>query len=57
MIILKNKKKMDEMINNASNIFIVGHRYLDLDAIASNIGMYEYVKTFGKKPIIIVHDK
>lgn len=57
MIILKNKKKIDEMINNASNIFIVGHRYLDLDAIASNIGMYEYVKTFGKKPIIIVNDK
>jgi c-di-AMP phosphodiesterase-like protein len=57
MIIIKNKKKIDEMINKASNIFIVGHRYLDLDAIASNIGMYEYVKSFGKKPIIIINDK
>lgn len=57
MIILKNKKKIDKMIMEASNVFIVGHRYLDLDAIASNIGMYEYVKTFGKKPTIIVNDK
>ena len=57
MKVLKNKKKIDEMIMNASNIFIVGHRYLDLDAIASNIGMYEYVKSFNKKPIIIINDK
>ena len=57
MLIIKNKKKIDKMISEASNIFIVGHRYLDLDAIASNIGMYEYVKTFGKKPTIIINDK
>ncbi len=57
MIVLKNKKKIDEMITKASNIFIVGHRYLDLDAIGSNIGIYEYVKSFNKKPIIVINDK
>ena len=57
MKIIKNKKKIDEMISKASNIFIVGHKYLDLDAIGSNIGIYEYVKSFNKKPVIIVNDK
>ena len=57
MKIIKNKKKIDEIICKASNIFIVGHRYLDLDAIGSNIGIYEYVKSFNKKPIIIINDK
>ena len=56
-MIIKNKKKIDSMIEKASNIFIVGHRYLDLDALGSNLGMYEYVKSFGKKPVIIINDK
>ena len=37
MKIIKNKKKIDEMISKASNIFIVGHKYLDLDAIGRYI--------------------
>ena len=57
MKIIKNKKKIDNMIEKSSNVFIVGHRYLDLDAIGSNLGMYEYVKSFGKKPVIIINDK
>ena len=57
MKIIENKKKIDKMIKNASNIFVVGHRHLDLDAIASNIGMVEYIKSFNKKPIIIINDK
>ena len=57
MKVLENKKRIDKMITKASNIFVVGHRHLDLDAIASNIGIVEYIKTFNKKPIIIVNDK
>ena len=57
MIIIEKKKNLDLLINKSSNIFIVGHKYLDLDAIGSNIGMYEYVKSFGKKATIIVNDK
>ena len=38
------KKKIDKMINEASNIFIMGHRYLDLDALGSSIGMYQILK-------------
>ena len=57
MELLKNKMKLDNYINNASSIFIMGHRYLDLDALGASIGMYEYVKSFGKKPIIVINDK
>jgi c-di-AMP phosphodiesterase-like protein len=57
MIILKKKNNLDSMIKKSSNVFIIGHKYLDLDAIGSNIGMYEYVKMFGKKATIIVNDK
>ena len=56
MKVLENKKRIDKMIMKASNIFVVGHRHLDLDAIASNIGIVEYVKSFNKKPIIIIND-
>jgi c-di-AMP phosphodiesterase-like protein len=57
MKVLENKKRIDKMIMKASNIFVVGHRHFDLDAIASNIGIVEYVKSFNKKPIIIINDK
>ena len=57
MKVLENKKRIDKMIMKASNIFVVGHRHLDLDAIASNIGIVEYIKSFNKKPIIIINDK
>ena len=35
----------------------MGHRYLDLDALGASIGMYEYVKSKGKKPVIIINDR
>ena len=57
MELLENKKKLDEFINNASSVYIMGHRYLDLDALGASIGIYEYIKSFGKKPIIIINDK
>ncbi len=57
MKILEKSKKIDKYILESSNVFIVGHRYLDMDAIASNIGIAEYVKHLGKKPTIIVNDK
>ena len=35
----------------------MGHRYLDLDALGSSIGVYEYVKSKGKKATIIINDR
>ena len=57
MKLLENKKKLDEYIKNASGIYIMGHRYLDLDSLGASIGMYEYVKHFGKKSTIIINDR
>ena len=57
MELLENKEKLDKYINNSSNVFIMGHRYLDLDALGASIGMYEYVKSKGKKPVIVINDR
>lgn len=57
MELLDNKEKLDKYISNSSNIVIMGHRYLDLDALGASIGMYEYVKSKGKKPVIVINDR
>ena len=56
MELLKYKNELNNLIEKSSNIFIMGHRFLDLDAIGGSIGIYEYVKSKGKRPIIIVND-
>ena len=57
MELLENKGKLDDCINSANGIYIMGHRYLDLDALGAAIGIYEYIKSKGKKPIIVINDK
>jgi len=57
MKLIDKKKEINNLIEKASSIFIMGHKYLDLDAIGSSIGMYEYVKTFNKKATIIINDR
>ena len=52
MELLKYKNELNNLIEKSSNIFIMGHRFLDLDAIGGSIGIYEYVKSKGKRPII-----
>ena len=57
MTIIKKKKELDKMIKSSKNIFIMGHKYIDLDALGSSIGIYEYVKRFNKEASIIINDK
>ena len=57
MELLDNKEKLDNYISEATNIYIMGHRYLDLDALGASIGIYEYIKSKGKKPIILINDR
>ena len=57
MKLIDKKNEINNLIKKASSIFIMGHKYLDLDAIGSSIGMYEYVKTFNKKATIIINDR
>ena len=56
MKLIDNTDKLNKLIETSNSIFIMGHRYLDLDALGASIGMYEYVKKFGKKPTIIIND-
>ncbi len=56
MEILKYKEKLNEMIEKSSNVFIMGHKYIDLDAIGSAIGVSEYVNNKGKKSTIVLND-
>ena len=56
MELLKNINKINKMIETSSNVFIMGHKFLDLDAIGASISIYEYVKKFNKKVTIITND-
>lgn len=56
MELLKYIKELNSAIDNASNIYIMAHRFLDLDAIGSSIGICEYAKSRGKRPVIIIND-
>ena len=57
MELLEKKEQLNELIDKSSSIFIMGHRYLDLDALGGSIGVYEYVKAKGKNPTIIINDR
>ena len=56
MELIKYIDKINKLIDESNDVIIMGHKYIDLDAVASSIGMYEYVKTRGKKPKIIIND-
>ena len=51
------KNEIDGLIKKSSSIFIMGHKYLDLDAIGSSIGMCEYIKSLNKKSTLIINDR
>ncbi len=49
---------LNELITNASNVLIMGHRFADLDSLGSCYGMYCAVKAIGKPAnIVIQRDK
>ena len=45
-----------EKINQASTMFLMGHVYLDLDAIGSCIGLASLFQQLGKTSYIIIND-
>lgn len=57
MKIAEKNNEIKEIVNNASTVFLMAHRDLDLDAINSCIGMDYYLKALKKKSFIIVDDK
>jgi c-di-AMP phosphodiesterase-like protein len=57
MEIIKERRKLNRAIKNSKNIFLMGHKNLDLDALGSQIGMYMFLKKKKKNCFIIIDDK
>ena len=57
MKIAEKTNEIKELISNASTVFLMAHKDLDLDAINSCIGVDYYLKTLKKKSFIIIDDK
>ena len=57
MSIIKERKKIMNAVRKAKNIFLMGHRDLDLDAIGSCIGLYTLLKQKRKNTYIVIDDK
>lgn len=56
MNILTKSRDMMRMIRESSNVFLMAHKDLDLDAINSCIAMDFYLKLMKKKSYIIIDD-
>jgi len=57
MNIVNKSKQLIDIINNASSVFLMAHKDLDLDAINSCIGFDYYLRKINKKSYIIIDDK
>ena len=56
MKLLDYKENINKIIDSSSHIFIMGHKYLDLDALGSSVGLYDYVTSRNKKATMIIND-
>ena len=45
-----------ELINESSNIFIMGHHNPDMDCLGSAVGMYSIIKDIGKECYIVLDE-
>lgn len=48
---------VEELIKHSSNVLIMGHKNVDLDALGSSIGIYEAVQKLGIPVKIVVDEK
>lgn len=56
MKLIEKNKTIIKKINDASTIFLISHKYLDLDALGSCIGMYQYIESLNKSVYFIFDD-
>lgn len=47
---------MTELINECSDVLIMGHRNADLDCLGAGVGIYRIVSDHGKKAHIVLND-
>ncbi len=46
-----------DVIRNSSNVMIMGHNHIDIDAIGSGLGMYRLAKTLEKDAYLVTEPK
>ncbi len=46
---------LQELIQNSSDVFIMGHRFGDLDSIGAAVGLAASIATMGKTAKVVVH--
>ncbi|MDD2490281.1 MAG: DHH family phosphoesterase [Bacilli bacterium] len=49
--------KIEKLINDASNVIIMAHKNLDLDALGSSLGMYYLCKNNGKNTFLLIEEQ
>ncbi len=47
---------VEELIQEAKNVIIMGHQNIDIDALGSSMGIYRLAKTIGKSAYIVAQD-
>ena len=57
MILIDKRQLFKSKIKNASNVLIMGHKDLDLDALGAALGVSLYASEKGKKNYIIIDDR
>lgn len=57
MLIIDYNRKIKKLINKADEVYIMGHKHIDLDALGACLGMYEYVVRQKKDGHIIIDDE
>ena len=50
-------KNLIRKIKQANRVFIIGHNYLDLDALGACVGMAAFCHDYNVKTIIIIPNK
>lgn len=56
MKIVEKSKKLKKYIKRSKNIFLMGHKNLDLDALGSSIGMYVILQHQKKNCYLVIDD-
>lgn len=57
MLINDYNREIKKLIKNSDEIYIMGHKHLDLDALGASLGMYYYTNKCGKDSYIIIDDE
>lgn len=57
MLIIDYNRKIKKLIGKADEVYIMGHKHIDLDALGACLGMYEYVVHQKKDGYIIIDDE